>query len=308
MNSTRTTYSIALLVSALLAGCASPPQRHAIQAPLDAPVLYTDPRYETFYMITRVEARAAPGQDLTVGRLWITHGMDGAVNFIRLADVSSFEAQSSADGGRTFITTRSGAKLQSNTRMVLLCPLDVTPTKKDSCPQAWNFFGASINRSTPIPKDGTEQRDVFEFYSYIAKSVWVPKILSLDEVKERFAKETEQAKIAAENAAVRQKAEAERFAQLSAQRAAEKEARSRERIVALRGHAAGTKVYCMSTGLIARDAPLFPDLEFNCPPIGKNTLGELEKAGWNTSMLGRKPGQSFDVVGEYVEISAVKSR
>lgn len=298
----------ALLSAAFLAGCSSMPERHPIEATLTEEVVYQESNGGAYFKISRVQADAAAGQDTSAGRLWLAYRTNDQLKFIRLSEVKSIWAKSSSNGGATRISTKSGATFDSNFRMISLCQPDTIPVAQYSCPQARKFFGSKVSRTLPEGAGNRDVREVEQIYSYYSGDVYIPSILTTAELKDQFAKEAERDRLGAERAAVNAKAEAERQALLARHRAIEREQRAQQTLLKLQGFARGTKVYCISSRPIPRDAAVSPDIEFNCPQIGRVTLEELDGAGWNTAVTGRRAGQQFDLIGDYIDLSATKPR
>jgi hypothetical protein len=293
---------------ALLAGCSSMPERRPIEANLSEEIVYQESNGGAYFKISSVQADAAAGQVISEGRLWLAYKTSDQLKFIRLSEVKSIWANSSSNGGSTRIETKSGEAFGSNFRMISLCPQDTVPVAQYSCPQARKFFGSKVTKALPEGAGNKDVREVEKIYSYYSGDVYIPRILTVAELKDQFAKEAERDRLNAERVAVNAKAEAERLASWARHRAIEREQRAQQTMLKLQGFARGTKVYCVSSRVIPRDAAVAPDTEFNCPQIGSVTLGELDGAGWNTAVVGRRTGQQFDSVGDFIDLSATKPR
>ena len=94
-----------------------------------------------------------------------------------------------------------------------------------------------------------------------------------------------------------------------AEQAIEKQHADEARQERMRTASVGTKDFCTSRFLIARDRPVDSDLFLTCGMYGQVTVGQLRDAHWDIQVTGRIPEQgTLGATGDSIEITAVKLR
>nr|WP_295082951.1 hypothetical protein [uncultured Roseateles sp.] len=296
-------YVAAVLISLLLAGCATPLPTYKLQTDLKAPIIirYAGYSSDAFFKIIRVEADAYTAQNIPVGIIWVQNGDDKGVTFLRLDEIANIDA---VGKDYTFINSKSRMKFVTRTRQLLVCPPEAVPKTRSDCPQVRELVGTFLDERSGFQARGNQKLSVMDTYSYVGGNKYFRNIYSADEWTAYLEDEAQRAKAiqkSRQDEAVRQSAAA-------LERAAQRKAESDARIVKLRGYAAGITVNCSSDQLVPRGTPVSGDVVFNCATIGKASIQELQSAGWTTAVISRLPSQQFDIVGDSIEMNATKAK